>query len=288
MDSVNVENISFIYPLKKSQDSGKPFSLTNISFSLPKGIFLSVLGPNGSGKSTLLKLINRTHLPGSGKIKIFGTENKSFSQKDLSKLIAFVPQIHPVVFPFNVYELVLMGRSPYLSGFGFEGEIDKKITFEALRKVDLLHLSSKPFEQLSGGEKQRVFLARALAQQCPILILDEPNTHLDLSHQLEMLTLIKQLATKQSISVISVFHDLNLAAMFSDEILLLKEGKVSAHGPVNEILCERNIKNVFGTTVDVDKHPSLNIPRITLLPDKTFNKYNAETIKQNGERYEHI
>jgi iron complex transport system ATP-binding protein len=278
MDSVNVENISFIYPLKKSQDSGKPFSLTNISFSLPEGVFLSVLGPNGSGKSTLLKLINRTHLPGSGKIRIFDTEIKSIGRKDLSKLIAFVPQIHPVVFQFNVYELVLMGRAPYLRGFSFEGEIDKKITYEALQKVDLLHLSSKPFEQLSGGEKQRVFLARALAQQCPILILDEPNTHLDLSHQLEMLALIKQLATEQSISVISVFHDLNLASMFSDEILLLKEGKVSAYGPVTEILCERNIKNVFGTTVNVDKHPSLNIPRITLLPDKIYNKYNTGTI----------
>ncbi len=278
MDSVNVENISFIYPLKKSQDSGKPFSLTNISFSLPEGVFLSVLGPNGSGKSTLLKLINRTHLPGSGKIRIFDTEIKSIGRKDLSKLIAFVPQIHPVVFPFNVYELVLMGRAPYLHGFGFESDIDRKITYEALQKVDLLHLSSKPFEQLSGGEKQRVFLARALAQQCPILILDEPNTHLDLSHQLEMLALIKQLATEQSISVISVFHDLNLAAMFSDKILLLKEGKVSAYGPVNEILCERNIKDVFGTTVNVDKHPSLNIPRITLLPDKIYNRYNTGTI----------
>jgi iron complex transport system ATP-binding protein len=279
MDSVNVENISFTYPLKKSPGCGKPFTLTNISFSLPKGVFLSVLGANGSGKSTLLKLINRTYKIDSGKIEIFGADINTFTQKDLSKQIAFVPQIHPVVFPFNVYEIVLMGRSPYLSGFGFESDQDKKIAYEALQKVDLTHLSMKPLNQLSGGEQQRVFLARALAQQCPILILDEPNTHLDLSHQIEMLTLIKQLAAEKRISVIAVFHDLNLAAMFSDNILLLKDGAISAYGLVNEILCERNIKNVFGTTVGVDKHPTLNIPRITILPDKFFNKNNSEIIQ---------
>jgi iron complex transport system ATP-binding protein len=251
MDSVNVENISFTYPLKKSPGSGKPFSLTDISFSLPKGVFLSVLGANGSGKSTLLKLINRTHKLDSGKIEIFGADLNIFTQKDLSKQIAFVPQIHPVVFPFNVYEIVLMGRSPYLSGFGFESDHDKNITCEALQKVDLTHLSTKPLDQLSG----------------------------DLSHQIEMLTLIKQLVEEKRISVIAVFHDLNLAAMFSDNILLLKDGTISAYGQVNEILCEKNIENVFRTRVGVDKHPTLDIPRITIIPDKLFNKYNSEIIQ---------
>jgi iron complex transport system ATP-binding protein len=278
MDSINVENISFAYPLIKNLNSEKQFCLKNISFSLPKGVFLSILGPNGSGKSTLLKLINRINTPDSGKIKIFDSELSNLSQRELSKKIAFVPQIHQMVFPFNVYEIVLMGRSPYLRGFGFEGEKDKDITCKALQKVDLIHLALKPFDQLSGGEKQRVFLARALVKQCPILILDEPNTHLDLAHQVDMFTTLKGLVSEQGISIISVFQDLNLAAMFSDEILLLKDGSVSVYGTVSEILCEKNIKDVFGTTVDVDRHPSLDIPRITLIPEISYHKNNSEKI----------
>jgi iron complex transport system ATP-binding protein len=276
MDIISVENISFTYPQQSISEKGNPFKLTNISFSIPPGTFLSVLGPNGSGKSTLLKLINRIYRPDSGKIKIFDFEINHLSQKDLSKQIAFVPQIQPVFFSYSVYEIVLMGRSPYLSGFGFENRQDRTITLDALQKVDLIHLASKSFEQLSGGEKQRVFLARALAQQCPLLILDEPNTHLDLVHQIEMLTLIKQLTMEQKISVISVFHDLNLAAMFSDKILLLDEGENVAFGSVKEILCERNISQVFRTKVLVDKHPSLDIPRISLTPDLYSYKHKIE------------
>jgi iron complex transport system ATP-binding protein len=270
MDSVNVENISFTYPLKKIKNSRRSFCLSNVSFSLSQGVFLSVLGPNGSGKSTLLKLLTRSLQPDAGKIKVFGCDLFKITQKELSRKIAYVPQIHPMVFPFNVYEMVLMGRSPFLSGIGFEGLPDKAIVEEALQKVDMLSLSNMAFDKLSGGEKQRVFLARALAQQCPLLILDEPNTHLDLSHQLQMLTLISDLVKEKTISVVAVFHDLNLASMFSDKILLLKSGNISAYGDVREVLCEKIIEDVFDTEVKVDEHPTQQLPRITLLPVKNI------------------
>ncbi|MDI6778582.1 MAG: ABC transporter ATP-binding protein [Bacteroidota bacterium] len=287
MFSVNLENISFSYPRHNSAGENIFFSLNDISFSLNSGTFLSILGPNGSGKSTLLRIIARILFPEKGTVKIFGTDYIKISRKALSRLIAFVPQVHSLVFPYTVFEVVLMGRSPHIQGLGFENSNDRIIAEDAMEKVDVFRLRSKPISELSGGELQRVFLARALAQQCPILILDEPNTHLDLKHQIEILTLIKKIVNEKAISVVSVFHDLNLASIYSDEILLLEDGMVRAHGTPSEVLNETNVNMVFGTEVIVDPHPVTNSPRITIMPGTNFIQ-KTETQKQNGEIYEHI
>jgi iron complex transport system ATP-binding protein len=287
MFSVNLENISFSYPRHNSAGENIFFSLNDISFSLNSGTFLSILGPNGSGKSTLLRIIARILFPEKGTVKIFGTDYIKISRKALSRLIAFVPQVHSLVFPYTVFEVVLMGRSPHIQGLGFESSNDRIIAEDAMEKVDAFRLRSKPISELSGGELQRVFLARALAQQCPILILDEPNTHLDLKHQIEILTLIKNIVNEKAISVVSVFHDLNLASIYSDEILLLEDGMVRAHGTPSEVLNETNVNMVFGTEVIVDPHPVTNSPRITIMPGTNFIQ-KTETQKQNGEIYEHI
>ncbi len=287
MLSVDVENISFSYPQRHSVRENIFFSLKNISFALKSGTFLSILGPNGSGKSTLLRIIDRILLPDRGSVKIFDKDYIKISRKELSRLIAFVPQVHSLVFPYTVFEVVLMGRSPHIKGVGFENFTDIQIVEDVMEKVDVSRLRSKPVGELSGGELQRVFLARALAQQCPILVLDEPNTHLDLRHQIEILALIKKIVNEKSISVVSVFHDLNLASIYSDEILLLDSGKVLAHGTPNTVLNEMNIKMVFGTEVIIDPHPVTNSPRITIIPDTNY-VYNTETQKQKGEIYEHI
>lgn len=267
MYSINVENITFTYPSHKEKIFLPHFSLDKILLSLTAGTFLSIVGPNGSGKSTLLKIISKILLPDSGKVKIFEKDYATIPRKDLAKKIAYVPQIQPLAFPFTVYEIVLMGRSPYLQGFGFENIEDKNIAHDAMEKTEIQQLSSRYINELSGGEIQRVFLARALAQRAPILLLDEPNTHLDLQHQIEILCLIKKLVTNGGISVVAVFHDLNIASMFSDEILILNFGKVHAVGKTASVVNKKNIEEVFQTHVIIDSHPVIASPRVTLLPN---------------------
>ncbi len=267
MTCINVENISFSYTKITKYKQGNTFSIKDISISVNQGEFISFAGPNGSGKSTILKLINRIILPSSGKIEIFGNNYKNISRKELSKIISYVPQNYSIPFSFTAFEIILMGRTPYLNQIGFETKKDREIAFEAMEILDILHLANKPIDNLSGGEAQRVLIARALAQQCPILIMDEPNSHLDILHQLQILNLVKQYTIEKKLCVISIFHDLNLAAMFSDRIYLVENGRIMIHGKPEMIINENNIKNIFGTDVTVDKHPFLNKPRITMIPN---------------------
>lgn len=265
MISIELDKINFHYNTKnKGRDS---FKLVDISFTIPQGTFLSVLGPNGSGKSTLLKIIDKILIPRSGNIKIFDNDYHKISRNELSKYIAYVPQTLFSNFQYTVFEIVLMGRAPYLSGVGFENKKDKEIALVAMEKTDILHLAYRKIQNISGGEMQRVYLARALTQQSPILLLDEPNTHLDLQHQIDILNLIKKLTVEMKLTVISVFHDINLAALFSDLILILNKGKVFKFGKPESVINEENIKFVFGTETIIDKHPIKGIPRITLNPN---------------------
>lgn len=265
MISLDVEKINFIYAT--NSNGTEPFQLKDISFRVQEGTFLSILGPNGSGKSTLLKIIDKILIPHSGSVKVFGIDYNQITRKELSKLIAFVPQSSPLNFPFTVFETVLMGRSPFSSGIGFESETDRNFALNAMQQTDIIHLANREIMKLSGGEIQRVYLARAITQQAQILILDEPNTHLDLRHQIEILSLIKNLTIKNQKTVIAVFHDLNLATLFSDEILILKEGRIFAYGKPENVINRENIKEVFNTETIIDLHPIRKIPRITLNPN---------------------
>jgi len=259
MHALAVENVSFGY------SPGVP-TLHDVSLSIDKGEFLGLVGPNGSGKTTLLRLLNRIYIPQSGQVTFDGRDINRYSRTELARKMAFVPQESNSPFPFSVLEIVLMGRSPHTVGRVFENPRDLEIAREMLAMTDISHLAHHPITALSGGERQRAFIARALAQQPQILLLDEPNAHLDIAHQIDIFTIIKKLNRKSGLTVISVSHDLNLAASFSDRIAMMVCGSVAAAGPPEEVLTASRILDAFGTAVLVDRHPSGHSLRITLMP----------------------
>lgn len=202
---------------------------------------VGIIGPNGSGKSTLLKCIYRILKPSSGIIKFDGNDIKSMSVKETSKNTAVLSQHNIYDFDFTVLEIVLLGRSPYKKFMERDNAEDYKIVNDALKKVNMLHLKDRTFQSLSGGEQQRVILARALAQQPQCLILDEPTNHLDIKYALQLMKIVKDL----SIEVIAAIHDLNTAAMYCDKIYVLKDGEITKYGTPKEVLTSQLIKHVF-------------------------------------------
>ncbi|MDL1892781.1 ABC transporter ATP-binding protein [Sphingobacteriales bacterium CHB3] len=258
MHALTVNQISFNYR------DGIP-TLRDVSFHVEKGEFFSLAGPNGSGKSTLLRLLDRIYVPRSGTILLDNKNLTEYPRSELARRIAFVPQDTAVQFPFTVLELVLMGRSPHSRGAMFESEHDRTVALEMLERTDTGHLAHHPVTMLSGGERQRVVIARALAQQPEILLLDEPNAHLDIAHQLEIFTIIKKLNEESGLTVVSVSHDLNLAGAYSNRIGMLVCGSLAALGTPGDVLTEANIRSVFQTNVLVDRHPATQSPRVTLL-----------------------
>jgi iron complex transport system ATP-binding protein len=262
MIALNVDHISFSYH-QPSQDA---FGLYDITFAVEKGEFFSILGPNGSGKTTLLRIIDRILLPSSGTVRIFDKDYRTLTRKEIARRIGVVPQEHPIIFPYTVREVVTMGRTPHLRGLGFENTHDQQIVNEAMELTDIVHFAEKPITQLSGGERQRVFIARALAQEPDILLLDEPNAHLDITHQLDILHLTRSLSSQRGLTVVAVFHDLNLAALFSNRILLLAKGAAAALGTPRDVLTQNHLSTVFRTKVTVDQHPFASVPRVTIIP----------------------
>lgn len=261
--TLSVENLSFQYP-------DVPV-LHNITFDLPSGDFLSLLGPNGSGKSTLLRLLDRILLPQSGSITLDGHPLNELSRRELAKRVAYVPQDTLWVFPYTVIEVVLMGRSPYIGHSGFENAQDLEIAWEMMRLTDIADLADKLITGISGGERQRVLIARALSQQPRILLLDEPNAHLDISHQIEIFQILREQNEQRKLTIVSVSHDLNLAAAFSKRTLLLantgNEGaSIFAIGQPKDVLTRTTIERVYQTPVLVDQLPDSSALRISLLP----------------------
>lgn len=275
-----MDRVCFSYHACEAQRTA--FSLRDVSFDLHPGEFLSILGPNGAGKSTLLRLLDRILLPNSGSIHVFGKEYRSVSRKELSRLIAFVPQEHPPVFAFTAREIVAMGRTPYLSGLGFENRQDEEVIAEAMTLTDVAHLAGRPITELSGGERQRVFIARALAQEPRILLLDEPNAHLDLTHQLDILHLTRALSKQRGLTVVAIFHDVNLASLFSSRVLLMSNGEVSAIGTPHEVLTQTMLSTIFRAKVSVDQHPFAGVPRVTIIPSLELPLASSNTIQKTG------
>jgi iron complex transport system ATP-binding protein len=257
MHVLTVDNVSFSY------DPAVPI-LRDVSFTVQKGEFLSLVGPNGSGKTTLLRLLDRILSPRAGSIRLEGQPLAKFSRAELARRLAFVPQDGASLFPFTVEEVVLMGRSPHARGTLFENPRDREVARAMMHLTDVHHLSRQPVTKLSGGERQRVFIARALAQQPQVLLLDEPNAHLDISHQIDVFALLRRLNTESGITVVSVSHDLNLASAYSDRIAMLLHGQLAALGTPADVLTRERIGMVFRTDVLVDRHPSRNTPRVTL------------------------
>ena len=221
------------------------FELRNVNLTVESGEFVTILGPNGSGKSTLLNLILGELVPAKGEILFNNKAYSGYTRKEIAKRVSFVPQRYYSVYPFSVYEIVAMGRTPYLNAFGFEKEDDIKKILNALELVGIGHLKNKSINSISGGEAQRAFIARAIVQEPELILLDEPNAHLDLEHQLSVFNLLKKLNIDQKLTILMVSHDLNLAGCYSKRIVLMKTGKIFMDAEKSLALTESNISEVF-------------------------------------------
>ena len=222
------------------------------------------MGPNGAGKSTLLRAIAGSLRPSSGRVELEGKLVAAMSRREIASRVAFVAQESTAAFPFTVLEVVLMGRAPHLGPLSFESARDLSVAHAALKKMDLLPLAGRYVQELSGGERKRVFLARALAQEPAVMLLDEPTAFLDLKHVAEIFMLLKQLRTERAITVIVSLHDLNAAALYADRVMLLKDGRAVAYGPPDEVLTADNLRQVYETEVYVGRNPATGA--VSVLP----------------------
>jgi iron complex transport system ATP-binding protein len=279
MYALAVENVSFGYTPDVP-------TLRNVLLDVHKGEFLGLIGPNGSGKTTLLRLLDRIYIPQNGHIRFNGRDINLLSRSEIAQQIAFVPQDTGPLFPFTVLEIVLMGRAPHSRGRAFENPRDRDIAAEMLSLTDVAHLAHQPITALSGGERQRVFIARALAQQPQLLLLDEPNAHLDIAHQIEIFDIIRKLNRGSGLTVISVSHDLNLAGAYSDRVAMMVCGAIAAVGTPEEVFTESLILDVFRTPVVVDRHPSGSVPRVTLVHSEQTSLWAGRTSAHVSNRVE--
>lgn len=257
MSIICAQNISFRY-------TNKPV-INDVSFALDEARIVAVIGPNGSGKTTLLKILNATLFPNTGQMFIESRDTRHWSRQEIARTVAIVPQESPAIFSFFAEEIVMMGRFPHLHSWAFENKKDYRIAREAMTKTDSLSFAHCRFNELSTGERQRVLIARALAQEPKILLLDESTVFLDLKHQAQFLSLLRELNREQHLTVIFVTHDVNLAAQNADQILLLYSGKKYAIGTPADVLTAQNIKEVYDVDVGIDQNPYNGSTRVTLL-----------------------
>ena len=244
--------------------------ISNLSLAAAEGEFIGLVGANGSGKSTLIRTFSRVLPPLAGSIKVDGENIWQKSAPWLARKAAVVPQDSPIAFDFTVLEMVLMGRSPHLGRFSIEGKQDLAVAWECLRLVKLEELAQRPASAISGGERQRAGIARALAQEPKLLLADEPIAHLDISHQIQVLDLLRQLTTEKKLAVVAALHDLNLASAYCDRLVLLAGGRALAIGPPSEVITEENIRHAYGVQARVRAHPVSGRPYITLAHRHTF------------------
>ncbi len=236
-------NVSFYYDKNKALD--------NISLSIKPGKFYGIVGPNGCGKTTLLDLLVRNKTPESGTIKYHGQEINKYSRKNLAKNIALVPQDFYINFSFSVGETVLMGRHPYIPRFASPSSEDLKIVDKIMDDLKITSFKDKNITDLSGGEKQRVIFARALAQNTPVLILDEGTSNMDIQYTLNIMDIVANGVEAKKRTVIAVMHDLNLASVYCDRLVFMKSGRVVSEGNIDKVLSKRNIKDVFGIDCNI-------------------------------------
>jgi len=253
---LSIEGLSFAYRERQV--------LSDVTIDVAPGERFGLLGPTGSGKSTLVRLLSGVLRPSRGRILVGGRDLASFTARERARRIAVVPQETALDFPFSVLEIVLMGRAPHLGGFGFEGDRDLAAAERAMSRTGVSELSRRFFHELSGGEKQRVVIARALAQEADVLLLDEPTTFLDIRHVVEIFELLTALAEEEGITLVVVSHDLNLAALYLERLAFLKAGRLHACGPPEEVLSYQTIRQVYETDVYVHRNDLTG--RLNVLP----------------------
>lgn len=235
----------------------------DLSADFEKGTFISIVGPNGSGKTTLLDLISGFLTPANGTITIAGKNIRDFSKQTLARQISLVSQDYAINFPFLVKDVVLMGRNPYIDRFSQPSVNDLDIAEQVIEQCGIAHLKNRKITELSGGERQRCVFARALCQQTPILLLDEAFSNMDIRHTLDMLKQVKESVHTKNTTVISVFHDLNIASVWSDTLMMLKQGKVAFSGPCQDILNAESIKSVFHVDGIVTENSNLQKKQVS-------------------------
>lgn len=247
--------------------------LKGLSFQVRVGEVLGVIGPNGSGKTSLLKLLGKVLPIQEGGIRLFGQDLRALPQDAVARTVAHVPQDSQIAFPFTIAEMVLMGRFPHHCGgrrfgkliwFGWETREDQRLAAEAMEETDVAHLANRPISAVSGGERQRAILARALTQEPRVLLLDEPTVFLDLNHQVEICRILRRLNEERGLTILLVSHDLNLASQYCDRLLLLAGGEIYRIGTPEEVIRPDVLEAVYGCEVLVDGHPDSGLPRVTL------------------------
>ena len=231
-----------------------PLVVDGVSLRLVEGALVGILGPNGSGKTTLLRLLSGTRRPSSGRVLLGTQPLDRLSRREVARRIAVVPQETELAFEYSAIEIVLMGRHPHLGVFTVEGPDDIRIARDALAATGTLDLADRPFHELSGGEKQRVVIAAALAQSAALLLLDEPTASLDLGYQLEVSSLLRRLNQDHGVTMAISTHDLNLAASICRELILMRDGKVLASGPTHDVLTPDHIQQLYDVEADVHVH----------------------------------
>ncbi len=254
-NAVALEQVNFTY--------GGPELFDSFGLEVEAGEFLGVIGPNGAGKSTLLRLMAGLLRPSAGQVSVMGTDLGGMSRREVARLVAVVPQESHFAFDYTVHDVVMMGRNPYLGRLERPGSRDRESVGKALDFVDAQGLADKPVTQLSGGEKQRVVLARALAQETDLLLLDEPTAHLDIQHQESFVLLLKRL-NAQGKTVVLLSHDLNLASVACSRILLLDKGRTAACDVPEKVLTLELIRSVYGVETVLTRHPGTGRPQVTL------------------------
>ncbi len=240
---IRAEHLTFCY------EKDKPV-FKDISFSLKRGNLYALMGGNGSGKTTVLRCLTRL-LPGySGSITISGSPLRALTRRETSRLMSIVPQEHTTIFPYLVKNMVLMGRAPYVETFDTPGKKDRDIARQAMEDVGIMQLSEKLYTRISGGERQLVLIARALTQNTPVMVLDEPTSHLDFRNQILILSLLKRLVQDRGILAIIAIHDPNHALHFADEVMILNKGRITRTGPPGTVLNQATIRDVYGVEVE--------------------------------------
>ena len=235
-------------------ESLRPLVLDRVSATIPRGGIVGILGPNGSGKTTLLRLLSGTRVPSRGEVLLDEIPLKRLTRRAVARRIAVVPQETQLAFEYTVMEMVLMGRHPHLGLFEMEGPGDLAVARDALRATGTAQLEDRRFSTLSGGEKQRVVIASALAQASDILLLDEPTASLDLRYQLEIAALLARLNAERALTLVISTHDLSLAASLCRALVMLREGKVLAFGPTADVLTTAHVRALYDVEADVEVH----------------------------------
>ena len=259
MTAIEVQNVSLGY--------GRKVVLKDITFQANLGEMVGLIGPNGCGKSTIIRALSRVISPSAGKILLDGQDITTLPRSALARLLGVVPQMPLLPSIFTAFEIVLMGRNPHLGLFQYESPTDISIAWQAMERTKTDVLAGRRVNELSGGEIQCVLVARVLAQETEVVLLDEPTANLDIGRQVEILDLIKNLCLESNLTVLAAIHDLNLAAQYCDRLLLVNDGRIFAEGVPSEVISPANIRDVYGAEGCVYHHPANNMPVVLISRD---------------------